>query len=274
MIISDELKTTGSIAVHAKVCAIKDITPHLRRISLRHEILQDVGPLAAGAHLKVFISRTKGTPAVLPELSAGRPYWSDEKNKPYVRTYTVRRLDRVNGILDIEFVLHGDNGLASAWAATASVGDDLGIGIKRMGKVHNPSDWYLLAGDETAIPAISAMLESLPIETTGIAFLEVKSSKDEFTLKNNSSIEICWLFRNGEPPEKSQLLPNAVKGLLLPNALVKSRYAWIAGEENMVRALRKIAGEQLGLKREELHATVYWKAGLSEDDYHLIRTRE
>ncbi len=273
MTTSNEIKAPASIAVNATVCAIQDTAPHLRRISLQHDLLKEVGPLAAGAHFKVFIPRIKGTQAVLPDLSAGRPFWPDEKNKPYIRTYTVRNIDRESGILDVEFVLHGDGGPASAWAGKASIGDYLGIGIKRTGKIHDRLDWYLFAGDETAIPAITAMLDFLPAEATGFAFLEVANHADKFQVHSDSTVEIRWLIRDEIPAEKSELLLNAVKDVIPPDPASKSRYAWIAGEENMVRSIRRFAAGELGLNREELHATVYWKAGLSEDDYHHTRTR-
>lgn len=274
MTTSNETKTAKSISINARVCTMQDTAPHLRRISLKHELLKEVGTIAPGIHFKIFIPSIKGAQAVLPDLSAGRPFWPDEKTKPAVRTYTVRSIDRVNGILDVEFVLHGDNGPASAWAGSASVGDYLGIAIKKSGKIYDPSDWYLFAGDETAIPAIAAMLEAMPAGKTGVAFLEVAHDSDRFQIKTNSNIEIRWLIRNGQPPEQSELILNAVKDLILPDPALQSRYAWIAGEDNMVRTMRKYAGEKLGLNREELHATVYWKSGLSEDNYQRIRTRE
>jgi NADPH-dependent ferric siderophore reductase len=274
MMPSNEIKKPGSICMNALVCAIRDTAPHLRRISVKHELLKEVGHLAPGAHFKVFIPHVKGTEAVLPDLSSGRPLWPDEKTKPYIRTYTIRSIDQVKGILDVEFVLHGDSGPASAWAGSVSVGDYLGIGIKKSGKIYERADWYLFAGDDTALPAITAMLEVLPETTTGIALLEVESDADTFQIKTNSAVEIHWLIRNGKLPERSDLITNAVKNLIVPDAEQKSRRAWIAGEDNMVRAMRKYASAELGLNREELHATVYWKAGVSEDGYQGSRSNE
>lgn len=258
--------------MNALVCAVQDITPHLRRVRVQHELLKEIGPLAEGAHFKIFIPPAGVKQAVLPDMSGGRPFWADENTKPYVRTYTIRNIDRIEGILDVEFVLHGDNGPASTWAGHVSMGDYLGIGIKTSGKKHHLADWYLFAGDETAIPAITAMLETLPEDTMGFALLEVESDADIFPVRTDSAVEICWLVRNGIASEYSDLIFNAVKGLELPDAALKSRYVWIAGEENMVRAMRKYASEQLGLSREEFHATVYWRAGFGEDD--LQRTRK
>ncbi len=257
--------------MNAVVCATYKIAPHLKRISLKHELLKEIGPLATGIHFKVFIPSTKCGQAILPDMSSGRPVWPDEETKPYIRTYTVRNLDRLTGILEVEFVLHGHHSPASGWAENVLIGNSLGIGIKTSGRIRESYDWYLFAGDETAIPAITAMLEDLPAETTGMAFLEVESESDTFYINTKSAIDIHWLFRNGVPPEQSYLLLNVIKKLVLPDPALKSRYAWIAGEDNMVRTIRKQAVEHLRLNREELHATVYWKAGLSEDDYHQIR---
>ncbi|MBB6274103.1 NADPH-dependent ferric siderophore reductase [Pedobacter cryoconitis] len=266
MIPTDEIKKPGAVYMNARIYAIQDTTPHLRRISLKHELLKEIGPLAPGAHFKIFIPPAQGAPATLPELLSGRPVWPDGKDKPYIRTYTVRSLDRVTGILDVEFVLHGDSGPASAWAERVAIGNHVGIGLKKTGKVHVQADWYLLAGDETATPAITAMLEVLPATTKGIALLEAGSDADIFPIKTDSAIEIRWLIRNGKLPEQSDLIIDAVKNIVLPDALLNSRLVWVAGEENMVKNMRKYASEQLGLDREELRATVYWKAGLSEDD--------
>ena len=274
MVISNEIKKPKSLCMDAVVYDINETAPHLKRISLQHELLKGIGPLAPGVHFKVFIPSTKGGQVILPDMSTGRALWSDEKTKPYIRTYTVRNLDRLTGILDVEFVLHGDSGPASAWAGSASIGDSLGIGIKLSGKIRQPSDWYLFAGDETALPAISAMLEDLSAETTGVAYLEVETEADIVDINNKSAIDIHWLIRNGVQPENSDLILNSVKDLVVPEASSKSRYAWIAGEENMVRVMRKYAAEHLGLYREELHATVYWKAGFSEEDYHQLRRTE
>jgi NADPH-dependent ferric siderophore reductase len=257
--------------VNARVCNIKDITSHLRRISVQQQLLKEIGSLAPGAHFKVLIPAIKGEQAILPDLSSGRPYWADQNNKPVIRTYTVRNLDRVNGILDVEFVLHGDIGSASAWAAEASINDHLGLGIKKPAKMHQWADWYLFAGDETATPAIAALLESLPPETKGMAFLEADSPSEIFTINTKSTVEVHWLTREGKLPEHSGKLVNAIKDVVVPDAAHYSKYAWIAGEHGIVKAMKKYISEQLGFDREELHTTVYWTAGLSEDESRQFR---
>ena len=272
MIPSTQIKRK-SVFMNTRVCAIRDTSPRIKCISLQHQKLKDIGPFVPGAHFKVFIPQDKNIPPVSPDMSTGRAVWPDERTRPFVRTYTVRRIDRINGILDVEFVMHGDNGPASAWALNAVTSDCLGIGIKP-GKTFKTAAWYLFAGDDTALPAIAAMLEALPAETKGVALLEVENAADIFEIKTNSAVEVNWLSREGQTADRSDLLLKTIQTVMLPNPANTTRYVWIAGEDNMVRETRRFANEQLGLNREELHATVYWKAGFSEDGYQKIRRGE
>jgi NADPH-dependent ferric siderophore reductase len=266
MLKPNEIYSPKSICMNAVVFDVRDITPHLRRISLKHELLKQIGPLAAGVHFKIFIPLGKSEATVLPDMSSGRPNWPDEKTKPYIRTYTIRSIDRLAGTLSVEFVLHGDNGPASAWANNALIGETLGIAVKTSGKIHESSNWCLFAGDETALPAISAMLEDLPPETTGIALLEVENETNTFSIHTNSAVQICWLIRNGTPPERSELLLNAVKSITFPKLGSKSPFIWIAGEGSMVKAMRKYLAEDLHMSRDEFRATVYWNVGFREGE--------
>jgi NADPH-dependent ferric siderophore reductase len=274
MIQAETIKRTGSIYLTTQVCAIRNVSTHLRCISIQHEAIKKAGPVPPGAHFKLFIPKDKTRGIAAPDLSTGRPLWHNENEKPFVRTYTIRRLDREMGTLDVEFVLHGDNGPASGWAGSAAIGDYLAIGIKFGKRMPDRADWYLFAGDETALPAIAAMLEALPAKAKGIALLEIEKPADAFIINTNSAVAIRWLSREGTPPEQSELLLNTIKDIVQPDPMPNTRHVWIAGENNMVRATRKYAMEQLGLNREELHATVYWKAGLSEDALQKIRRDE
>ncbi|WP_142527156.1 siderophore-interacting protein [Pedobacter westerhofensis] len=246
------------------VSAVKDVSPHLRCISLQNDLFKSIGPINPGAHFKLFIPKDASAAAIQPDMSSGRAIWPDMISKPVARTYTVRRINRDSGTLDVEFVMHGDNGPASAWANRAVTGNELGIAIKT-GKSFFWSDWYLLAGDETALPAIASMLEAMPADKHGVALLEVGSVADILNIRSMSNITLRWFSRDGNPAEKSELLWNAMKSIKLPDPALGSRCVWIAGENSMVTQLRKYAAEQLRLSREELRATAYWTAGLSED---------
>ncbi len=240
-----ESKIQPPLFLNARVCNITDTTPHLRRISLTHPSLKDVGELNPGAHVKIIIPPEEG-------------------NQSVRRTYTIRKLDRVSGMMDIEFVLHGDNGPASAWATNVSVNDYLGLAIKQSRKIINWSDWYLFVGDESAIPAIAAILESLPEGTPGSAFIKASSRFEIFQINTKSSIKISWLSRKEEPLMHYSQLLKGLENLEPPDALHYSRYAFIAGERDMVNTVKKHVS-LLGFEREELHAAIYWTRGLSED---------
>ncbi len=176
----------------------------------------------------------------------------------------------ITGELTIDFVLHGDNGPASAWATNAVTGIYAGIGI-RPRKLYQSADWYLFSGDETAIPAIAAMLEGLPEQAAGVALLEVGSAADIYEIRTKSKVVIRWFSRNGEPAEESDLLLNVIHDLPSLSAGYRSRYMWSAGESAVIRTIKDFAREHLMLAREELSAKAYWNAGISEDDFQQAR---
>jgi NADPH-dependent ferric siderophore reductase len=210
---------------------------------------------------------------IFPQIIDGKPFWADESTKPVVRTYTLRSIDLTKGELAIDFVLHGDNGPASAWAGNVAVGDYLGIGI-RPGKILPKADWYLFSGDETATPAISAMLEALPEEADGIALLEVGSAADIMEISTKSKVVIRWFSRNDEPAEESDLLLNVIKDLPSLSAGFQSRYIWAAGESAAIKTIRGYANENLEIAPGELSAKAYWTAGISEDDFRRLKNKE
>lgn len=231
------------IRTTTKVTAIRDITPHLRCFTFQDEIFKTAIDMEPGVNLKIFIPQND--------------------QEPIRRTYTIRNLDIATGELEIEFLLHGDNGPGSAWAMKAEIGDELGIGMKP-GRGFNPAGWYLLAGDETAIPAIAAILEALPESTRGFAFLEADSSADIFTIHTRSDVRIQWLTRKGIPAAESTLLFDAVKATEFPAPGFETRLLWAAAEANAVKNIRSYAKDELQLDKTELKATVYWTAGVSE----------
>ncbi|RKR80572.1 NADPH-dependent ferric siderophore reductase [Mucilaginibacter gracilis] len=268
--ISNELDNSQKrIYTIAQVSDITDVTPHLRRITFKGDQFKDAIGCSSGMHLKIFLPLLGQTKAELPKMINGRPSWENPATKPIVRTYTIRLIDQLKGELSIEFFLHGDEGCASTWASNVKIGDELGIGIKP-GKPLPQVDWYLFAGDETAIPAIAAMLESLPESARGMALLEVGSAVDTFEIKTDSSVIIRWFGRNGEPAAESGLLLSAIKDVSFPDPDFGSRLVWIAGEYTPVQAIRAYVTQKMGLNRDELRAVVYWKAGLAEDEFQHI----
>ncbi|WP_104140446.1 siderophore-interacting protein [Arthrobacter sp. ZGTC131] len=184
---------------------------------------------------------------------------------PYTRTYTVRWVDTAAGELAIDFVIHGDEGLAGPWAAAAQPGDTLIL--TGPGGGYNPdpaADWYLLAGDEAALPAIAAVIESLPSGARGLAFLEVDTDADVQQIAAPAALELVWLKRDGVPAGGSDLLVNAVRDAEWPDGRVD---VFAHGERGYMKGLREVLFRQRGLERSQVSLSGYWATGRVEDDF-------
>ncbi|WP_309106589.1 siderophore-interacting protein [Arthrobacter sp.] len=184
---------------------------------------------------------------------------------PHTRTYTVRWVDETARELAIDFVIHGDEGLAGPWAAAAAPGDT--IIFTGPGGGYNPDravDWYLFAGDEAALPAIAAAVESLPPEALGKAYLEVDSDADIQAVAAPVGIELNWLLRRGTPAGSSELLVDAVRNGEWLDGRVQ---VFAHGERGYMKALRDVFFVQRGLERSQVSLSGYWAKGRVEDDF-------
>lgn len=184
---------------------------------------------------------------------------------PFTRTYTIRWVDTEAQELAIDFVIHGDEGLAGPWAAAAQPGDPLTF--TGPGGAYNPApdaDWYLFAGDEAALPAITAAMESLPSEARGLAFIEVDSDADIQPLASPAGVQVTWLRRNGTPAGAGDLLVSAVADAEWPAGRVD---VFAHGERGYMKALRNVFFVQRGLERAQVSLSGYWAKGRVEDDF-------
>lgn len=211
---------------------------------------------------------------VFPQAGVGYPdpldLWAVRETMPrelwpHTRTYTVRWVDVAARELAIDFVVHGDEGLAGPWAASARPGDSLIF--TGPGGGYNPdpaADWYLFAGDESALPAISAAIESLPQDATGLAFLEVDGDADIQQIGAPAGVELVWLKRGGVPAGSSDLLVNAVRDAEWPEGRVQ---VFAHGERGYMKSLRDVLYVQRGLERGQVSLSGYWAKGRVEDDF-------
>ncbi|MHA7291375.1 siderophore-interacting protein [Arthrobacter sp. MDT3-24] len=184
---------------------------------------------------------------------------------PFTRTYTVRWVDTEAKELAIDFVIHGDEGLAGPWAAAAKPGD--AFTFTGPGGAYNPApdaDWYLFAGDEAALPAIAATIESLPAEATGLAFIEVDSDADIQPLASPAGVKVTWLRRHGAPAGAGDLLVSAVADAEWPTGRVD---VFAHGERGYMKSLRDVFFVQRGLERSQVSLSGYWAQGRVEDDF-------
>jgi NADPH-dependent ferric siderophore reductase len=244
------------------VLRVQRVTPLMQRVTLGGAEMRGIPD---GPNIKLVIP-PRGAPPVWPMRGAdgGGPVMPPGHPMPVTRTYSVRRLDREAGELDVDFVLHGE-GIASRWAEEARPGDTIGIGGPG-GLEVRPADWYLLAGDHTALPAISRILEMLPPDARGQAFVEVPDRSEEQRLAYAADVSLTWVHRTGLKPGSSRKLEEAVRGMTWPHR--GSGFAWLAAESSVVRSLRHYVRDERGLTRREFLAIGYWRCGLSEPEYH------
>jgi NADPH-dependent ferric siderophore reductase len=182
---------------------------------------------------------------------------------PATRTYTVRSCDPDAGEVTIDFVHHGDVGLAGPWAAAARPGDV--VRFLGPGGAYAPdpaADWHLLAGDESALPAIAAALEGMPTGAHAHVFIEVEGPQDEQKLTTEAAADIRWLHRGSGPV--GEALVDAVRTLGFPDGAV---HAFVHGEAGFVKQLRRHLRLERGIPLARLSISGYWRLGRDEDGW-------
>jgi NADPH-dependent ferric siderophore reductase len=183
--------------------------------------------------------------------------------QPVTRTYTLRRADVRRQQLAIDFVVHGDKGIAAPWAARAEPGDVLAL--SGAGGAYRPdpgADWHLLAGDESALPAICSALEALPGDARGVAYLETCDPGEYLDATPPSGMEVIWLHRP-EPGSQPRLLADA---LLAGPWLAGRADVFAHGERESMKAARSALKARLG-DGDQLSLSGYWAAGRTEDAF-------
>ncbi|SFW92250.1 siderophore-interacting protein [Amycolatopsis australiensis] len=244
------------------VTAVRKPTPRTVRVTFTGDGLAELEPWP-DQQLKLLFP-PPGRPVRLPEPDADAMRWyqaylaipADER--PVLRSYTVRDRDPGAAAIDVEFVLHDDavvDGPATAWARTAAPGDVLGRYGPDAAYRHplSTADTLLLAGDETAVPAIATILSEVD---KAVAFVEVADAAEEQPLPG----EVHWLHRDGAG--HGTKLVEAVREAKLPGDAA----AWLAGEAGMVRTLRRHLVGDRGLGKRAVEFTGYWRRRLTQDD--------
>ncbi|WP_158851782.1 siderophore-interacting protein [Saccharothrix deserti] len=183
---------------------------------------------------------------------------------PRTRTYTVRKWDAEARELWIDFVVHGDSGVAGPWAAKAQPGDVIHFAGPGGGYAPDPDvDWHLMAGDESAWPAIAAALEALPAGARTKVFVEVDGPEDEHA----ADADVVWVHRAGRP--RGEKVVAAVKALDFPTGVVQ---VFVHGEAYMVKELRGHLKVDRGIAREQMSISGYWRLGADEDGWQSSKS--
>ncbi|WP_158932354.1 siderophore-interacting protein [Acidisphaera sp. S103] len=222
------------------VTATERITPNMLRIRFASPDLHDFESLAPDDHVKLFVPNPLG-------------------DEPCRRDYTPRAFDADRGLLTIDFALH-EAGPATAWALAVRLGDRIEIGGPRGSiLVADDFDWYLLIGDETALPAIGRWVESrragVPVKT--IVVVGGDAERQDFATR--ADWDAMWVSRSGDD---AALLQAAVAACgPLPQG---DGYVWIAAEARVARVLRTYVGETLGHPKAWMKASGYWMMGQAD----------
>ncbi|CAL9314350.1 siderophore-interacting protein [Streptomyces sp. SudanB52_2052] len=223
-----------------------------------------------------------GQPEPVVPLELGDGWWQGWRELPddvraVMRSYTLRALRRDPDEIDIDFALHGiepgaavQAGPASRWAARAAAGDRVlllgpAVADNRAIRFRPPEDADLVVvwGDETAVPAASAIVESLPAGTRARVWLEVPHAGDIQDLVTEADAEITWLVREEQGDENSPMALDALRDAELPPA--EHPYVWIAGESGCVKELRRHFVRERGIDRRRVTFVGYWRRGVSEE---------
>jgi len=236
----------------AEVARIADVTPSMRRFTMRADAFADLGVEQPGEIV------TLGWPAPGRELVLPRAGWRfpPGTEEQHWRNFTVRAHDPARAEIDVDFFLHGDVGRASAWGSRAQVGDEVGFaGPRTHWTGGNGADWSLLVADETGVPALLAILETLPAGHRATALAEVSDNTERQEIETAADVELVWLVRGGRPPGTTSVLADAVAELELP---VGRGRVWGGGEAMATRAVRDDLAAR-GVPRRSMQALGYWK---------------
>ncbi|MFJ8108664.1 siderophore-interacting protein [Streptomyces sp. NPDC096132] len=249
----------------AQVVRTERLTPHMQRVVLGGEGLAEFSAGTCTDHYVKLLFGPEGVtypePFDLERIRAEFP----REQWPVTRTYTVRGWDPEHRELTLDFVIHGDEGLAGPWAARVQPGET--VRFMGPGGAYTPdtdADWHLLAGDESALPAIAAALESLPSGAVAHAFIEVAGPAEE--QKIDSDVEVTWLHR-GERPVGERLV-EAVRALEFPAGRL---HAFVHGEAAAVKELRGLLRVERQIPREDLSISGYWRLGHNEDGWQASK---
>ncbi|GAA4926767.1 siderophore-interacting protein [Streptomyces coeruleoprunus] len=254
-------------AHEARVIRTERLTPHMVRVVLGGEGLASFEIGEYTDHYVKLVFPPAGVSYPEPFDMARIREELPPEQWPANRTYTVRAWDAVQRELTIDFVVHGDEGLAGPWAARARAGDTVRLLGPGGGYAPDPeAAWHLLVGDESALPAIAASLERLPDGAVAHAFIEVDEADDEQKIAAPDSAVIHWLPRRGRPV--GEALVAAVRDLDFPEGEV---HAFVHGEAGAVKELRRHLRLERGIPRERLSISGYWRLGKTDEAWRAVK---
>ncbi len=244
------------------------LSPHLKRLRFAGRSLERFA--RGGLHVRLLFPPAGRAPR-WPTMDAdGRMVWPGGEDRLDVRVYTIRTIDVPAGLVEIDFVLHPESaGPASEFAAAAKPGAVVGM-IGPGGEDAPSAANVLLAGDDTALPAIARIAEALPRTSRATIYIEVDGVAGELPIVSQAACKIEWLHRNGRAPGTAGLLAAAL-GSLDPAALGDDLYVWAGCEFDDFRAIRRLVRTQWAIPKDRHLVVAYWRRGAEGDEARAER---
>jgi len=240
------------------------LTPNMIRVTFAGPELADIPSGCEGAHCKIMLPGEGQTRENFARQLLDGP-------RPTTRTYTIRSARLEAGEIDIDFVAHGDEGPASAWALKAEPGSFCGFaGPGNVKLTEFYADWYLVAADMSALPVAAATLEAMPRDAKGLALIEITSDDDRKGIDAPPGIDIRWLI-HPDPHTSSDAQEQLIRSLDWPAGTIQT---CIAGESGVIRALRHFLHNEKSLPKADTYISGYWKIGLIEDEHQQMKRAE
>lgn len=250
------------------------LTAHLVRVTFAGDLADFVDSTETDRYVKLIFTSPEvelDEDSDVRQLSASLP----PEQVPVIRTYTVRDLDVAAGTLAIDFVVHGDEGTAGPWAATAEAGDRLWINGPGGAYAPDPTaDAHLIVGDESALPAVAAAVEELPADARGYVLVEVAGPEGELDLEVPAGVELRWLHRGTSAHEATAIgadspMVVAVRALDADGWPEGRVQAFVHGEgEAVMHQIRPVLKAR-GVARGDLSVSAYWRRGRTEEGFRV-----
>jgi NADPH-dependent ferric siderophore reductase len=253
-------------ARRAEVLRTSAVTPHMVRVVLGGPGLTDLEIGEFTDHYVKLLFAPQGADYSAPfDVEEIQDTRRPRSEWPVTRTYTVRSWEAATGELTLDFVYHGDHGLAGPWAAAARPGDQIdffGPGGGYAPDEH--ADWYLFVGDESALPAIAASLERLAVGAPATVFIEVEDVDEEQPLRSPGNLDLTWVHRRtSTAPPGSELTDRVRSAHWRPGAV----QAFVHGEAGFVKEVRRHLRFERGVPVSSLSASGYWRRGLTDEGW-------
>lgn len=254
--------------MHGRVASIEWPTPGLARVVLEGDGLAGFEPSGhTDGYVNVAIP-PPGAPYAAPFDLEGLKELAREQ-RPHRRRYTVRRWEAAERRLTLDFVVHGDSGVAGPWAVGAGPGDALVFTGPAGGYRPDPdAGWHLMVGDESALPAIAASLEAVPAGAPVVVRLVCDGPEHELGLGTPGELDLAWLHRDGAAAAGEEVLADAVRDLAAPAGRC---HVFVHGEAAETRAVRRHLLAERGMSPGELSCSPYWRRGMTDEQWREVK---